>query len=1748
MTSNGVPEATTNGGTNVCDVSHSDPLHVFQSLDKASKERKKKLAIEEIYQRKTQLEHILLRPDTYIGSIEPHTDLLWVYDEESEKMVQRNITYVPGLYKIFDEIIVNAADNKQRDPRMNCIKVDINQEKNEIKIWNNGKGIPVVEHKIEKMFVPEMIFGTLLTSSNYDDSERKVTGGRNGYGAKLCNIFSKKFTVETSSREYRKAFKQTWTDNMTKSEKPVISASKDEDYTYVKFIPDLSKFGMTQLDNDIVALMSRRAYDIAGTCAGVKVYLNGKRLKVSGFKSYIELYTKDRNGDDGEPLKIVYEQPHVRWEVAVTVSDKGFQQVSFVNSIATVKGGRHVDYITDVLVEKIIDVVKKQLKKTGLTIRPFQVKNHIWIFLNCLIENPTFDSQTKENMTLPPKSFGSKCTVSEKFLAQMTKSGIVDSVMQWMKFKAQARRQHFPEQRAQLNKQCHATKHSKLKGVPKLEDANEAGTKNSQRCTLILTEGDSAKTLAVAGFSVVGRDYFGVFPLRGKLLNVREASYKQIMANAEINNLVKIIGLQYKRKYETADDLRSLRYGKLMIMADQDQDGSHIKGLLINFIHHNWPSLIRHNFVEEFITPIVKVTKGKEEKAFFSLPEYEKWKMQTNNWHTWKIKYYKGLGTSTAKEAKEYFSDMGRHRIRFRYDGNDDDKALELAFSKKMVDDRKDWLSQWMQERRNQRSANQPETYLYQENTTVVTYKEFVDKELIIFSNMDNERSIPSLVDGLKPGQRKVLFTCFKRNDKREVKVAQLAGSVAEMSSYHHGEVSLMATIVNLAHNFVGSNNINLLLPIGQFGTRLQGGKDSASPRYIFTLLNPVTRALFNPADEACLNYLFDDNQKIEPEWYCPILPTVLVNGAEGIGTAWSTKVPNFNPRDLVENLRRLIRDEPLIPMHPWYKNFRGQIRHLGAHRYACFGEVALLDDGRLEISELPIGVWTQQYKENVLEPMLYGSDNKQALIQDYKEYHTDTTVRFVIQMTPQNLAHCQREGVHKVFKLQNFINTSQMVLFDAEGCLRRFGSAEEILRCFYDVRLSMYEKRKNYMESLLDAQSNRLRNQARFILEKIEGTIKIENLKKKLIVKQLVERKYDPDPVKMWKEKQRSPTSEEVLLEEGEEEATSEEVTEGSVEAHLRDYDYLLSMAVLKLSLEEKDKILRDRDCKIQELEALRNKSPKDLWSEDLDQFMIELEKRETIEKEEELMTKDARGKGDSKIKGGKTSARPVAKKLNNKETAPSEEGTRIEPLITDELRQKVEKVEQARQRQLMIKEAELRGDADAIGLLKKRNRKPRVDGIVGPKVIGTSRIRIGIFFIKSFQQTAKQRRLREPKGETKKRPRKGEDVLSTTSSSSDQAWMGLLAISDSSDNDGDDAGEEVQPVRSLRERKRVVTVFSSDNEGDSDSIFSPPEDDNESDESYTLKGKTETKVKTSKKGSANQQKIAATGELKSPQQKPKSSRTTEADDYDFVVDSSDSSSSFEPSTKRKKTPPAKKEAQKKDATTAAVKKEPIEPKKKFDINTILSDSLDDDDDIIAIASSSGSVAEEADKKEVRREKAVRIAAISNIIYWQAVDDLTIKQKEEAPKRGANQQAGAAGTKSKRAVEKPKKEVKKRATNDKKKALPSKRSKKRPPSDVSESSVLTLSDSESDVLSDIDAFAFSSGDEVIIKKAKGKQAGPSKKKAAEAVKKSEKADKKPARKEAKKRVPEAEQADLWSGESGSFEAPPIVGESDSSI
>ncbi|XP_038974184.1 DNA topoisomerase 2-like [Phoenix dactylifera] len=1152
-----------------------------------------KKTIEEVYQKKTQLEHILLRPDTYIGSVEKHTQTLWVY--ENGEMVHRPVTYVPGLYKIFDEILVNAADNKQRDPSMDSVKVEIDVAGNCISVYNNGDGIPVEIHQEEGVYVPEMIFGHLLTSSNYDDNVKKTTGGRNGYGAKLSNIFSTEFVIQTADGRRQKKYKQVFSENMGKKSEPsIVKCKEGENWTKVTFKPDLAKFNMTHLEDDVVALMKKRVVDLAGILGkSIKVELNGQRIPVKSFSDYVNLYLQSASKSRPEPLPRILEKVNDRWEICVSLSEGQFQQVSFVNGIATVKGGTHVEYVTNQITSHLMNIVNKKNKNANL--KAHNVRSHLWVFVNALINNPAFDSQTKETLTTRQGSFGSKCELSQEFLKKVAKSGVVNSLLSWADFK----------QSKELKK-TDGTKRQRIVGIPKLEDANDAGGRNSEKCTLILTEGDSAKALAMAGISVVGRNHYGVFPLRGKLLNVREASHKQIMENAEIQNIKQILGLQQGKEYEST---KGLRYGHLMIMTDQDHDGSHIKGLLINFVHSFWPSLLKiPSFMVEFITPIVKAThnRNKNVLSFYSMPEYEAWKESLGgNASSWSIKYYKGLGTSTSKEGKEYFQDIHKHKKDFMWVDEQDGDAIELAFSKKKIEARKNWLRQF-----------EPGTYLDQREK-LIKYSDFVNKELILFSMADLQRSIPSMVDGLKPGQRKILFCSFKRNFVKEAKVAQFSGYVSEHSAYHHGEQSLASTIIGMAQDFVGSNNINLLQPNGQFGTRHQGGKDHASARYIYTRLSPLTRFLFPKDDDILLDYLNEDGQSIEPTWYMPIIPMVLVNGSEGIGTGWSSFVPNYNPRDIVANVRRLLNGEPMQPMDPWYRGFKGLIEKSASKEagvtYTVTGLSQEEDNTTLRITELPIRRWTQDYKE-FLESMMTGNDKiKEPLIKDYREQNDDVSVHFEIILTEEKLKMAREEGIEKKFKLTTTIGTTNMHLFDSKGVIKKYDTPEQILEDFFHLRLEFYGKRKKALLDNLELDLLKLDNKVRFILGVVRGEIIVNNRKRADLFLELQQKGFAPFPKKS---KGIDAAIAGATVEEDGNEESPEVVNGGGAKA--TDYEYLLSMAIGTLTWEKVQELCAERKKLEDEVEELRKSSPRDLWTRDLDAFERELDEQERKDAEE--------------------------------------------------------------------------------------------------------------------------------------------------------------------------------------------------------------------------------------------------------------------------------------------------------------------------------------------------------------------------------------------------------------------------------------------------------------------------------------------------------------------------------------------------
>jgi DNA topoisomerase-2 len=1090
------------------------------------------------------------------------------------------------------------------------------QAKGEVRVLNNGAGVPVEVHKTEGIYVPELIFGQLLTSSNYNDQEKKVTGGRNGYGAKLANIFSTKFVVETCDGKRKRRYKQVFKQNMTAKGAPQITDCKaTENWTCISFQPDLERFGMEELEEDTVALMRKRVYDMAGILGkGVKVYYNGSRIPVKDFQSYVDLYLGPKAGEGAVPR--VYEKFGDRWEVCIAASDGQPNQVSFANAICTSKGGTHVNYIADQVVKNIVEVMAKKHKQAG--VKPFMVRNYLWVFVNCLVENPAFDSQTKDTLTLRASAFGSKCELSDPYLKKVANCGIIDAVLSFASFKANK----------ELKKGDGAKK-TRLVGIPKLDDANDAGGKNSDRCTLILTEGDSAKSLAISGLSVVGRDRYGVFPLRGKLLNVRDAAASQITGNAEINHIKQILGLQHGKNYT---DTKSLRYGHLMIMTDQDHDGSHIKGLIMNFFHTFYPSLLTlPGFLVEFITPIIKATKGKESISFFTMPEYENWREEGNR-RGWKIKYYKGLGTSTAGEAKDYFSNIESHRKEFVWQGPNDGTALEMAFSKKKIDERKDWLRSFV-----------PGTFL-DHSADTISYHEFVHKELILFSRADLERSIPSMIDGFKPGQRKIMYACFKRNLRNDIKVAQLAGYVAEHSAYHHGEASLTSTVMGLAQDFTGSNNINYLVPQGQFGTRLQGGKDAASPRYVFTRLANLTRHLFNESDDKLLRYLNEEGQSIEPEWYVPILPAVLINGAEGIGTGWSTSIPNYNPRDIVDNIKCLLNNEEMFAMDPWYRGYQGSIEEVvsnkGVRSYVVHGVINQIDATTLEIIELPIRKWTQDYKE-FLEDLARPEDkNSTPFITEYREYHTDSTVRFVVTLTEAKMKEALAIGLHTKFKLTSKIAISNMMLFGADGIIRRYEGPEDIIREFYPLRMEYYIKRKAALLRAAEAELTRISNRVRFILAVVDGSLKISNRRRADIEVDLEKAGFD----RLLSAKKASAAAAAGIPELAEDEEGAEP-EQGS-------YEYLLSMSLSSLTLEKVQALKAESDEKEAEVAGLRGTTEAEMWRRDLDGFLAAYEEFEEEEarKEMALFRQQAKArKADSKrVKAAKAKKNSKKKKAD--------------------------------------------------------------------------------------------------------------------------------------------------------------------------------------------------------------------------------------------------------------------------------------------------------------------------------------------------------------------------------------------------------------------------------------------------------------------------------------------------------------------
>lgn len=1149
-------------------------------------------SVEEKYQKLTQIEHILKRPDTYIGDTTLQKEKQYIY--ENDKIIKKEIVYPPGLMKIFDEILVNARDHYINDPTCDTIKITIDISQNEISVMNNGKGIDVEMHQEHNVYVPELIFGHLLTSTNYDDTEKRTTGGRNGYGAKLTNIFSTFFSIETVDGNRKRKYYQEFKNNMGEKNEPVITELKARPTTFTKIVfrPDLQKFNLENLTPDIISLLTRRVYDIAGIHPKIKIYFNDKKIESNNFKKYIKLYDfgefqierldvnydetteKDNDTDSVSSNKekkdeFIYEEINDRWKVAVMYHPTyGHEAISFVNGICTYNGGSHVDYVVNNIIDKLKAIITKKHK--DITFKPQMVKDNLIIFIDSVIENPSFTSQTKETLKTKVSEFGSKCELSDKFIKKLSVTGIFDQILMMAKIKDQA-----------ILKKTDGKKTTKILGYPKLEECSFAGTKRSNECKLILTEGDSAKSMVMSARNVIGSEKYGIFPLRGKLLNVREANPKQLLENEEITAIKKILGLQHGKDYKDTSDLR---YGGIILLTDQDSDAFHIRGLLINAIHYMCPSLINLNtFITCLNTPIVKATnqKTKNTTPFYNLIEYEEWK-NDNNIKDYNIKYYKGLGSSNKSEACEYFENIEDKLVYYTTTEEDyptvvkklyNDPVLEaitLAFQKNRADCRKKWLLNY-----------DPNNILISKDKKV-SIPHFIHNELIQFSNYDNTRSIPSICDGFKPVQRKILYGCIKKklfNPKDELKVSQLSGYISSLTSYHHGETSMMMSIINMAQNFIGSNNINLLFPSGQFGSRVMLGSDHASPRYIFTYLNKVTRSIFREEDDIILKYLNDDGVFIEPEHFYGIIPMILCNGCTGIGSGFSTEIACYNPLEIVDNLKNMMKGEyePNEPtkLKPWYNKFKGKITD-----NEFYGVYEVIDDNKVKVTELPVGMSIQKYKE-ILEKLLEKGD----FVTNYFNSSSDEDIDFLITFKNS----IKSEDLYKKLNLITKYSVNNQHLFNNKGMIKKY-TIEEIFKEFYHFRIQKYQDRKDELLRHLEHELKVLKYKILFIQNILDNIIIIHRKRKDEIINKLIELEFP----ELANDVDGSPS-----------------------------YDYLTNMSLFSLTQDKIEELDNKYKNKQDEIETIKNTTVFEFWTKELDEFVVEYNKMLKVIEENKQTTK---------------------------------------------------------------------------------------------------------------------------------------------------------------------------------------------------------------------------------------------------------------------------------------------------------------------------------------------------------------------------------------------------------------------------------------------------------------------------------------------------------------------------------------------
>lgn len=1030
-----------------------------------------------------EIPHILLRPDIYIGSTQQIPRNVLCFNSNTSKLETRNVTHPAAQEQLFKEVLGNAADNVQRsrDLKIDPKVIEVTMNETTISVKNYGVHIPIEISPQSGKYIPEMIFGSLRTGTNFDDTEKRITIGKNGVGAKITNIFSKQFDIECADPKKHLLYKQRWINNMNRLPSEIIQY-QGIGYTQITYLLEFSRFGLDKYNEEAVDIYKAHCVTISYTC-NIPVFFNGVKIHITSLAQYASCLV-DMNH------YIEYTSKDKTQDICIVDTPNSGGIVSFINGMSVSGGGVHIDQIYKILRESVAKIHEKQLKDSGVTLTKRELETHVFICCSLVVDKPTFTTQSKEVFTGPM----SKIEFPDKLLNKLKDWVLIEKIYEHIMLKQV------------LKLKSTDGKKSKRTDVGKLRDANiTTSGGDTKQTVLIITEGDSAASYAEWFISKVpnnvGKDYFGILPLRGKVLNSINAEFTKLVANKELLNIKKSLGLQDNSDYSNSDVYAKLRYGTLLCMTDSDNDGKHILGLVLLFFLSRFSSLINIGFFKFLRTPIIITKKSGIVNRFYTTKSYLQWATQlgdeTKKWHH---DYFKGLGSFPEKIMKTEYEN--KRIVTFQIDEKAGEK-VSMAFNELHADERKKWLIEFVEDQ-----------LLTIETLSEIPISLFIDQELIYYTIENAIRSIPNAIDGLKDSQRKALWAGYKKikrgKSDDKYKVSQLGNYIAETTLYKHGENSMGDTIHKMTAEFVGANNLPYFQSEAMTGTRYLGGKDAANPRYTFISKIWWHELIYREEDNCIEERIEDEGSLQECKNFFPVLPMHVINGVNGVGTGFSSTIPAHNPYDIAHWYQcRLLYDIennaiqlPIIK--PWYKDFTGEIVATNNNTFITYGTLTQ-DEKKPKnfiISELPIGMWTSKY-ENFLK-ILQEND----AFKNFKSYCTPTTIKFVLEDVKNP------ETIKKRLKLTTNLSYKNMtvIYFTEDGRVHPviYKNIQNLLEDFYRIRLGYYDKRRKRFIEILEEEIKRISERARFILTVLEGKLEFRKRKEADVHADMIKMGFD--------------------------------------------------------------------------------------------------------------------------------------------------------------------------------------------------------------------------------------------------------------------------------------------------------------------------------------------------------------------------------------------------------------------------------------------------------------------------------------------------------------------------------------------------------------------------------------------------------------------------------------------------------------